>query len=179
VIERRQFITLLGGAAFVQCSGSVGSRSTNTLRSSSIISSSESPHARPCVSAFLMKAGSPQPKLWSSAADGPSSRASAWAFRTARIRYVAQRAESCCFFGKSVDRAGTPGFFQADDEGSIPFTRSNVFSAPRHSNPLRPVQKGGALARREYARHGERNVRMIVEERGRATEPAQPPAENP
>src|SRR5262249_46622200 len=142
------------------------------------ISSSESPHARPCVSAFLMKAWSPQPKLWSSAADGPSSRAPAWAFRTARIRYAAQRAESCFFSENPLIGQGRR-FFQADDEGSIPFTHSNVFSALRHSNPLRPVQKGGALARREYARHGERSVRMIVEEWGRATEPAQPSAENP
>jgi hypothetical protein len=41
------------------------------------------------------------------------------------------------------------------------------------------VQKGGALARREYARYGEQSVRMIVEEWGRPTEPAQPPAEDP
>src|SRR6516225_4274535 len=46
-------------------------------------------------------------------------------------------------------------------------------------NALGAVQKGGALARREHARHGERSVRIIVEERGRPTEPAQPPAENP
>ena len=39
------------------------------------------------------------------------------------------------------------------------------------------IGKSSALTRREYARHGEWSVRMIVEERVRPTEPAQPPAE--
>jgi len=49
-------------------------------------------------------------------------------FRMARIRYVAQRTERGCFFGKSIDVDQPPESFQADDEGSIPFTRSNVFT---------------------------------------------------
>jgi hypothetical protein len=59
-------------------------------------------------------------------------------FRTARIRYVAQRAERCCFFGKSADVYQPPEFFQADDEGSIPFTRSNLFNDLR-----RPPREAG------------------------------------
>jgi hypothetical protein len=46
-------------------------------------------------------------------------------FRMARIRYVAQRTERGCFFGKSIDVDQPPESFQADDEGSIPFTRSS------------------------------------------------------
>jgi len=39
------------------------------------------------------------------------------------------------------------------------------------------IGKGNALTRRKYVRHGEWSIRMIVEERVRLTEPAQPPAE--
>jgi hypothetical protein len=63
-------------------------------------------------------------------------------FRTARIRYVAQRAEWCCVFGKCVDVYQPPEAFQADDEGSIPFTRSNVFSALQHFSPPASCSKG-------------------------------------
>ena len=41
----------------------------------------------------------------------------------------------------------------------------------------RIIGKSSALTRRKYARRGEWSVRMIVEERVRPTEPAQPPAE--
>jgi len=39
------------------------------------------------------------------------------------------------------------------------------------------IGEGSAFTRREYAWLGEWSVRMIVEERVRPTEPAQPPAE--
>jgi hypothetical protein len=50
------------------------------------------------------------------------------AFRQGEFRFVAQRRKSSYFVGKFVDDARGPGAFQADDEGSIPFTRSNVLN---------------------------------------------------
>jgi hypothetical protein len=39
------------------------------------------------------------------------------------------------------------------------------------------IDNGNALTRRKYVRHGEWSIRIIVEERVRPPEPAQPPAE--
>jgi hypothetical protein len=64
-------------------------------------------------------------------------------FRTAAIRYVAQRGKRGYFFGKSLDRARTPEFFQADDEGSIPFTRSTFVINELRGNTKLVVERLG------------------------------------
>jgi hypothetical protein len=48
-------------------------------------------------------------------------------FRQGEIHLVVQRCKSGQFVGKFVAIAAAPDAFQADDEGSIPFTRSNLF----------------------------------------------------
>lgn len=55
----------------------------------------------------------------------------------------------------------------------------NIASPDMQGSPIKMVEAlwGGARASREYARHGARSLRSIVEERRGPTEPAHPPAE--
>jgi hypothetical protein len=54
--------------------------------------------------------------------------ASIGAFRQSEIPFVVQRCERGRFVGKSLENARRSEPSQADDEGSIPFTRSNLFN---------------------------------------------------
>jgi len=70
-------------------------------------------------------------------------RGAAVPFRQAKIPIFAQWAETNQNVGSCFDIVEAPRAFQADDEGSIPFTRSNVFNDLCHRR--RPILTSGLL----------------------------------
>jgi hypothetical protein len=62
---------------------------------------------------------------------------------------VCQCRGTCYFVGTVVENIGAPGAFQADDEGSIPFTRSNL--SVTHLLAIRPSRSSIRKQRRSSA----------------------------
>jgi hypothetical protein len=54
---------------------------------------------------------------------------------------AAQWGELNCYVRMSVKVAGAPDAFQADDEGSIPFTRSNTFNELNRNHQIIPISR--------------------------------------